>query len=649
MKLKRYTLLRFVALFLSIVFAFGGITVLRQGAIAAGMVVTIIAATLFVVLVILNGKHPLSGEEALSYRPFLIQSLFWISSIIIMILVVNAMSDWGRSASVNYWISFGWFVSLLCVVIGMLFSINWHPDLKRFFEKIKRNRDELIVISCLLLVGLVLRIYDLGDHPFPWSGDEASIGIEGERIISGEVTDFFESGWSGQPNWSFIPTTISLLILGKSIFAVRLVSALQGTLSILFLYLLARELFGRMVATLAAGFLVAFTYHLQFSRIGVNNIIDSLTVCFVLWLTLRAIRKGQIHDYCWAGLSGGLAFYTYVGSRLVFALAVFVLLYTVFCQRGYLRDQFIHIGIFFGSAIMAITPLAYYFIHHPDVFMTRMGQESIFLNHWLVNTSERTGTSIPTIIWKQFIDTVLVFIAKPPVGNFFNSSEPYLSVLGSIFFVFGMVYAVMKISEPRMVTVLVWFWVVIFLGGVFTLSPPANTRLTMTTPAVAIFLALGICQFLGILNLMKLLSHRWQTIFGFCLLALLGIQNVAYYFGIYRDQNYFQDATGEFAQEFGLELKILGPDFDYYLFGLPRIFAAFPTIVFLCPENGMFDITNESVYTLDLTLGKSNIFVAIPENRSDLKLIESKYPGGTWEEVGRRYKNEVLYFAYILP
>jgi 4-amino-4-deoxy-L-arabinose transferase-like glycosyltransferase len=642
-------ILRFVGLCFSILASLGGIIILRQGATIAGIIVTIIAAIIFVFLGIYNDKHPMSEEEALAYRPYLAPSLFWIASISIMLFIVSAMSNWDRPGSLNHWITIGWLGSLLCAIIGTLFAVNWRPDWKQFLENIKRNRVELIIVSCLLLVGLFFRIYIISDHPFPWSGDEASVGIEGERIISGEVTDFFESGWSGQPNWSFVPTALSLTIFGRNFFAIRLVSVLEGTLAILWLYLLARELFGRSIATLAAGFLVAYSCHLQFSRIGVNNIIDSMEVCFVLWLTVRAIRKGQVSDYVWAGLAGGLAFYTYVGSRLVLALAIFLLLYTVIRQRGYFRTHFLHLGVFLFSAILAITPLADYFIHHPDIFMTRLGQENIFTNHWLVNEANRTGVSITSILWKQFTDTILVYISQPAIGNFFNSSQPYLSVLGSIFFVFGMAYALVKISEPRMILILFWFWSVVFLGGVLTLSPPANTRLLMTSPVVAILLVLGITQFFGTLSRIKLVSPRWQTLISVGLVVILGIQNITYYFGVYRNQNYFQDATGEFAEKFGLELKELGSDYDYYLLGQPRIFAAFPTTVFLCPENKMYDLTHDTIDILVLTEGKSNVFVAIPENRSDLERIEEKYPGGTWEEVGRRYKDEVLYYAYILP
>lgn len=649
MEKKRDLALRLTGLCFSIILSLGGIIILRQAVAVIGIIVTISGAILFVVLVVYNDKNPLSAEEALSYKPYLTPSLFWITSISIMLFVVSAMSNWDRPGSMDHWIAVGWLGSLLSAIIGTLFVIQWHPCWKRLWETIKNNRIELLIVSCILLVGLFFRIYNLSDHPFPWSGDEASVGIEGTRIISGEITDFFATGWSGQPNWSFVPTAISLLIFGKNFFAIRLVSALVGTLAILCLYLLARELFGRRVAILAAGFLAAFSYHLQFSRIGVNNIIDSMTVCLVLWLITRAIHKGRISDFFWGGLVCGLAFYTYVGSRLVLGLALFVLLSTVIRQRGYLSSKLIHLGIFFASAILALTPLAYFFIRHPDIFMTRLGQENIFMNHWLVNESQRTGAGFTSILWKQFTNTILVYISQPAIGNFFNSSQPYLSVLGSIFFVFGLGYALARIGEQRMMTILVWFWSVLFLGGVFTLSPPANTRLLMTSPAVAIFLALGITRFFGILNRMKLLSPRWQNLLSVSLLVILGIQNIVYYFGVYRNQNYFQDATGEFTEKFGLELSQLGPGYDYYLFGLPRIFAAFPTVIFLCPDNNSYDLDRTMIDTLVLTEGKSNVFVSIPENRSDLERIMEKYPGGTWEEVGRRFKTEVLYYAYILP
>jgi len=641
---------RIAGLLLACILIFAGISMLKNELLSLGLVLTILGIIFFVLTVILNEKYPPTDEETSFSRSKIMPVIFWFGGIACTLYAIFAMIDTERPASVDRGIAAAWLGSMVCMVVGMLWYNRWRPakweQVKEWFTT---NKQEILILAGIVLVGVFLRTCQLTQHPFPWSGDEASVGIEGRRILIGEVTDFFAAGWSGQPNWSFVPTALAEIVFGKTFLAVRIVSALEGTLAVFFLYLLARELFDRKVATLAAGFLAAFPVHLQFSRIGVNNIIDSFTVCLGLWLTVRAIRKGRPADYLWAGLAGGLAFYTYVGSRLVLALAMVAIAYTAIRQRGYLRAQWRNILIFLGMAVLVISPLAFYFSRHPDIFMTRLGQESIFLNNWLVRQSENSGQSIAAILWKQFTDTALVYISQSAVGNFFNSPIPYLTVFGSIFFLFGMGFAFFRLLETRMMTLLVWFWSVVIFGGVLTLSPPANTRLVMTGPTVAIFLALGIYKFTELLRRLKIFNEEWQTAISVILVVAMGLQNIAFYFGVYRYDDYFEDATGELTQQIGLELKSLGPEYDYYLFGLPRVFAAFPTVVFLNPQNGMYDLNSDAIDGLTLTPGKPVIFAAIPENIVDLKRIEQKYPGGTWKEVPRCYKEEVLYYAYILP
>jgi hypothetical protein len=210
-------------------------------------------------------------------------------------------------------------------------------------------------------------------------------------------------------------------------------------------------------------------------------------------------------------------------------------------------------------------------------------------------------------------------------------------------------FAFAKILEPRMMILLVWFWSVVLLGGFLTQNAPANTRLVMTLPAVALFLALGIYGFTDYLLRMRLFNQHWRIIVSAMLVLILMGQNIAFYFGVYYFRDYSEDANAELGQLTGLELQHLGAAYDLYLFGTPRVFAAFPTTVFLAPDNGLFDLRSDTIDSMTLRPGKRNIFVAIPENRSDLITISQKYPGGTWESTPRRYKQEVLYYAYIIP
>ncbi|HTX91880.1 MAG TPA: glycosyltransferase family 39 protein [Anaerolineales bacterium] len=653
-------ILKVVGLLLSLTFAAFGVLSLRQSNLIPGLVMVGLAIILFIGTTILNDRFPaeeMSGAAAKEqvrnfyrkYKAHIGPVIFWAVSVIIPIIVLYAMVDQQRSGTTNRWITAGWVSTILCMIVAMLWTIHWRfPKWAAIRGWFAQYKYEILIVAVFLLIGATLRSLFITQHPYPWSGDEMSVGTEGRRIINGEVTDFFATGWSGQPNWSFVPTAISEILFGQNILAIRLVSIIEGTLAILFLYLLARELFGKTIAALAAGVLVALPIHLQFSRIGVNNIIDSMTVCLVLWLTLRAIRLDRYQNYLWAGITAGLTFYTYVGTRLVLILAIVLLAYTIIRERGYFRKHLLHLGIFIGAAIIVIAPQGYFFYRHPDVFMTRFGQESILLNHWLPLQAQRTGQSMVAIMWKQTTDTVLVYVSQPAVGNFFNSPNPYLTVLGSIFFLFGMGYALVKCWHTRMMILLVWFWSVVIVGGILTLSPPANTRLVMTLPAVAIFIALGTYQFFEYVLRLKIITPTWQTVLSGAVVLILVLQNTFFYFGVYRTKDYFEDASGEFGQEVGLEIRSLGPNYDYYLFGSPRVFAAFPTSVFLDPNIQMVDLQTKDIDTLTLRPGMGNIFASIPENRSDLDRIAQKFPGGTMIQVPRRYINEILFYAYIL-
>jgi len=625
---------------------------LRQSSIVPGIVVTLIATLLFVLTAYLNEKHPLGDDDALAFKPYLFPVLFWILSAVSLIFVVSVLAGPENRGPSEYWTSVAWIGSLLFLIIGVLWIAHWQfPKWQHIKDWFSQNKQELLIATAIVLVGAFLRVYILSLHPFPWSGDESSIGTEGSRILKGEVTNFFEGGWSGQPNWSFIPTALAELIFGQTILAVRIVSVLEGTLTILFTYLLARELFekNRTIAILAAGFLAAFPVHLQFSRLGVNDIMDGLNVTLVLWLVVRAIRKDRLIDYLWAGIAGGLTFYTYIGSRLVLVLAVFVLAYTVIRQRGYLRSHFSHLGVFLSGVVVAIAPEGYYFFSHYNVFLTRWAQANILSNHWLIDAAHNARVSIPAFLWKHFTDTILVYISNPAVAGCFNSPLPYLTIIGSILFLFGMGYAFSKLFEARMMILLVWFWAVIFLGGFMTQDAPANSRLVMSLPAVALFVGLGIYKFTDYLLKTKLINLQWQKIVSILIILILVGQNIGFYFGVYYYQNYNEDANGELGQQTGLELQRLGADYDLYMFGTPRVFAAFPTTVFLAPDNDLVDLSTDKIDGLTLRPGKGNIFVAIPENRADLTAVEQKFPGGKFESVPRRFKAEVLYYAYLLP
>ena len=636
----------------SMVLALAGVIQLRSQIWTVGTICLVLAVIGFVLSMRLLEQNPFSAEQLEDLRPILIPSILWVSIIGLLIISVIFVADNTKTSETDRVASLAWvcsiFLSLMVIWWGTIQQLFTNKFVA-FNEKIRRNRSELIALAFMLGMAFLLRTISLSAHPYPWSGDEASIGIEARRILNGEITNFFDTGWSSQPNWSFVPTALTEFIFGQNIFAVRLASALAGTLAVLFVYLTARVLFNPTIGLMAAAFLATLPYNVHFSRIGVSNIVDSLFSSMLFWLIAKALKDDDPRFYYSAGIVGGLCIYTYAGTRLALILAGIFFLFVSIRQRGYLVSHWKHLITFAFGVLLSMAPQAAFFARHPYIFLGRFGQEGIFLNGWLAQRAIQTGQSQLDILIDQFTRTTMVFVASSAPGNFFNSPEPYLTVLGSILFLLGMAYATAHILETRYFMLLVWFWAVILFGGILTLNPPANTRMLMTSPPVAILMAVGLHKFLDYLQKFRLVPDRAIVPAIVSVLLIISYQNINFYMVKYRNNMYFADANGEFAMETGLMANDLRDVYALYFIGAPRIFSGFPTIPFLAPQYPRSDLKAEDIPTLTLQPDQKVAFFAIPENRPLLEEISQKFPGGERGLIYRKPRpNEILFEYYIL-
>ncbi len=638
---------------LALTLAVAGQLALRQQARLAGLAAYAAAALLFIFTLRALEANPAPPPADLTRLRHRVPTfLLWLASGLLLAFVIFRVNHPEFTAQQDRLTLLAWLMSVACFIVGTLQVVGRRRAPARTSIRIwaAAHTREILSLGALLTLALALRLYQVDVHPYPFSGDEGSIGTTGRLILSGHLTNFFETAWSSQPVWSFVPTAITEGLLGDTIFAVRLVGVITGTLTIVALYLLARETFGRGVALLAASFLVAFPYHLQFSRLGVNNVMDALLASGVLWLTFRALRRGGLEDYLWAGLAAGGTLYTYLGSRLVLALAVGTLGYVAVSQRGYLRAHVRHLALFALAAVVVAAPMAAFFIRHPDIFMARINQEGILQNGWLAREVARTLKPVPVILWDQLQRSVMVFITGTAPRGFFNSPLPYLTSLAAVFFVLGLAYAVWRAREPRYLTLLAWFWAVVILGSALTVNPPTSERLVMSIPAAALLVALGLRRTAAGLQRLGLVSAPIGALLCAGVMAVVNLQGVLFYFGDYRSGHYFADASGELALESSREMAALGPDYRLYLLGEPRVFVGFPTFEFSLPGMDKYDLKLVSAGTVaTLPRDKGAFFVAIPEHRADLERLRQLAPGGTWSEFPRVTRPEVLFYAYTLP
>src|SRR3989338_5389259 len=167
----------------------------------------------------------------------------------------------------------------------------------------------LLIISITLLAAL-LRFYQLGSNPPSLDWDEVSLAYNAYSIIRTGADEYgnaspllsirsFNDYKPPMYVYSLIP---SLLLFGKTDFAVRFPSALAGTLTVLFTYFLVKELFGihlggvgkqhpRGVALLAALLLAISPWHLQFSRIAFEANLALFFFVAGMWLLVKALTR----------------------------------------------------------------------------------------------------------------------------------------------------------------------------------------------------------------------------------------------------------------------------------------------------------------------------------------------------------------------
>lgn len=198
-------------------------------------------------------------------------------------------------------------------------------------------------------LALVLRVVGIGKFPAGFSADEVNQGYSAYSILK-----------TGRDEWGkFLPlaprsygdfraplytylTIPSVAFLGLNEFAVRLPSALFGTLAVLVTYFLVYELFRRRDLALLSSFLLAISpWHIMLSRGAFEPNLPTLLIPLG-WLLFE---KGRVNKKLMvaSGVIFGLSLFSYYSAR--FMIPIFLLFLLWFENR---REKiFVFTFIFF--------------------------------------------------------------------------------------------------------------------------------------------------------------------------------------------------------------------------------------------------------------------------------------------------------------
>lgn len=194
------------------------------------------------------------------------------------------------------------------------------------------------MLAAIFFVAVLVRFIGLGTNPVGFVDDEADEGYDAySLLLTGHdqwgttlpLLAFKGFGDFRPPLYTYL-TVPSVKLFGLTPFAVRLPSALLGSLTVLAVFFLATELFREskysyQLALLSALLLAVSSWHIGMSRIASEAVVSVFLVTVGLYVFFVSRRKTVFMPA--AGFLLGLSVYAYTANIVFIPLLLFVLLY----------------------------------------------------------------------------------------------------------------------------------------------------------------------------------------------------------------------------------------------------------------------------------------------------------------------------------
>jgi hypothetical protein len=414
-------------------------------------------------------------------------------------------------------------VQFALLFLGVLF-VGWGLAGKIRLNLSETSRRDSLLLSVIVGVGLVVRVWGL-DLTARFMQDEAVFIDALSHFSSGANPGLLNGGGAYTislvyPYWN----ALTVNLFGHNLIGLRIASSFLGVLMIPVAYGLARVLFDKKFALVAALFVATFPPLIQFSRISWGHLGDALFGLMALMFVARAVKGNQRADWAFAGVSLGLTQYFYEVGRLLYPpliLVWFILLIFSGKLRLYWRG-FLIVAI---AAVLVAAPI-YYAIAVQDAPVTPR------LNNSMI-TREALGRLMGGILTDEnrlqavgrLATPFLAYIQHPDsMGEYYGGFEGLVLPQLVPLFLLGVCFALWHLRRP--VAILLIGLLLVSSANIFANDPGLAPRFVAFSPLIPILMAVGLYSILGLLSL----NRRWLVTASAVIIALWQIY---FYFGIH--------------------------------------------------------------------------------------------------------------------
>jgi 4-amino-4-deoxy-L-arabinose transferase-like glycosyltransferase len=349
-----------------------------------------------------------------------------VTSLILMLAFVLAAFWQARSTPRRWWKR----------LRSYLAERGWSFDVSRW---------TLLLIAAFALIAF-FRFHQLQTAPLEMNSDHAEKLLDVYDIQHGQPAIFFTRNSGREPFQFYMIDLVSKIFgTGISFMSLKLSTTLIAFVSLIYIYLLGKELGGRWVGLFALLLVGLGFWPNLLARVGLRFSLYPTFAAPVLYHLLRGLRRGSINDYLLAGVFMGIGLNGYTSFRIMPIVAgVAVLIFLLHRSTPELRRRaLIGFALVALVSLVLFTPLLRYLIDNFSAFgermLTRMGE------------SERAYPGSPALI---FVQNVLRALAM------FNYSggkiwlvglvdRPAFDLLSAALFLMGVCITVIRYVRSR--------------------------------------------------------------------------------------------------------------------------------------------------------------------------------------------------------
>ncbi len=538
---------------------------------------------------------------------------------------------------------------ILFVFLGLVFliiSFNKNGNEYEYVFKISFPT-EVLLLTCIIILGIFLRLYNLKNIPSGIWFDEAQNGLEVINILNNDEITVFIPRFTQMPAMFFYLSAFLFKVFGINIFILRAVSIITGVLCIVAFYFLLKHIFRDSIYALSGAFLISVSrWHITFSRLAFLGMLSVLLIIVFFYFYFKTIDEKRKDCTLYSGFTLGLSLYSFTIPYFA-VIFIFFHNFIIFLKNPliYIKKNLNNFFIIILMCVITAFPLIFYAFKNFNDFTARARDVSI-LNDIKAEKS----------IKPLFINIYRYFLTFNWAGDYNGRhnlyKKPLLDEISGILFMAGFFISILKINYRRYFLL----FLIMLLPGILTINieAPQAYRIIGACPVVYVFVVIALKEIVNILSALKG-NKVYLNIFLIAILFSVSIINIHQYFILYpKEKSAYMDFSPE-ANGIG---KFINENYkDYYILvsKAQNMYGFYfweqrQILQFMTYNRSKFDYMEDyNKITIDKLAEKKGIAIVVrPSDKNYIERIENEYPDFKKKEFINNFNGETLFIVYFI-